>query len=66
MKINDHLDLGLELKPSNIKEAGIGCFASTHLVSGIPVCEYKGDNLLKEQVEERLTKIKKREIKERG
>jgi hypothetical protein len=53
MKINDNLAIGLEIKPSNIKDAGVGLFASTRLIKGVPLCEYKGDNLLLEQVEER-------------
>ena len=55
MKLNDNLAIGLKLSASNIPKAGVGVFTTSTVMAGVPMCEYKGDKLLREQVSERYT-----------
>lgn len=43
MKIIDDIEDGLFLAQSKIPGAGVGLFTSKHILTGVPVCEYKGD-----------------------
>jgi hypothetical protein len=55
MKLNDNLAIGLKLSASNIPKAGVGVFTTSTVMAGVPMCEYKGDKLLRGQVSERYT-----------
>ena len=45
MKIIDNLAQKLYLGVSKIPGAGVGLFTGTEILSGTPVCEYKGEIL---------------------